>query len=138
MIIPEHNHLIPERSGKTRRVVIAQHKIYLITGEFDDGTLGEIFIRIDKEGSELRVYDALAIAISIGLQHGIPLETFAEKLCYQKFEPAGVTNDTEIPLADSIVDYIFKKLTLWYGKKTEDNQELKWRSGQAFETIEEE
>jgi len=102
------------RKAITKRFEIGGKKVYLTTGEYSDGKLGEIFIRIDKEGSRLRVYDCLAIAVSIGLQHGIPLSEYCDKLMHMGFEPSGVTSDPEIPFSKSIVDYIFRFLNLRY------------------------
>ena len=110
-----------ERRGLTHRAVIGGHKVYLTTGEFEDGTLGEIFISVDKQGGALRVYDALAIAISIGLQHGVPLEDYVDKLRGMQFEPAGVTGDAEIPMAKSIPDFVARYLELRYTTKGENN-----------------
>jgi len=117
--------LTPTREASTRRVEIGGKKIYITRGEYPDGRLGEIFIRLDKEGGELRVYECLAIAISIGLQHGIPLSAFSEKLLNQKMEPAGVTNDKSIPLANSIIDYVFRYLLMRYDD--EGNKRKWWR-----------
>jgi ribonucleoside-diphosphate reductase alpha chain len=104
------NKLPTTRRSITKRFVIGEKKFYLTAGEYPDGTLGEIFIRIDKEGSRLRVYDALAITVSIGLQHGIPLSEYCDKLIGLGFEPAGVTSDPDIPFAKSPVDFIFRWL----------------------------
>lgn len=111
------NKLPATRDSITKHFVIDGKKFYLTSGKYPDGTLGEIFIRIDKEGSRLRVYDALAIAVSIGLQHGIPLSEFCDKMIGLGFEPAGVTGDSQILFAKSPVDFIFRWLKNRYGVK---------------------
>jgi len=113
-------HLDSTRSGLTKHATIGDKKIYITTGEFSDGSLGELFIRIDKEGSILRSYDSVAIAVSIGLQNGIPLSEYTDKLIGQIMEPRGITNDHEIPIAKSITDYVFRWLDLRYGKVREE------------------
>lgn len=112
-----------ERSGKTHKVVIGGRAVYITTGEYPDGSLGEIFIRLDREGGELRVYDCLAIAVSIGLQYGVPLEEYIKKLRYQQMEPRGVTsNPNEIPMCSSISDYLAKWLELKYLSNKQPDQ----------------
>ena len=106
--------LIETRGGVTKKVAIGGKKIYITANEFEDGTLGEIFLRLDREGEELRVYDLLAIAMSVGLQHGVPLATYVEKFKYQKMEPAGFTSDPDIPNAGSVADYLVRWLELRY------------------------
>jgi ribonucleoside-diphosphate reductase alpha chain len=107
------NRLPDERRGITKKLTIDGRKIYIQTGEYLDGKLGEVFISLDKEGSELRVYDVLATVLSVALQHGVPLKVFTDKLKNQKMEPAGITQDNEIPLCHSISDYLGK----WLEKK---------------------
>ena len=111
---PKKHRLLPERPGRTHRVEIDGTKVYVTTGEYEDGTLGEVFIRIDKEGGRLRVYDALAIAISIGLQHGVPLREYVDKLRNLQMEPRGWTRNPEIPSAKSICDYLARFLEARY------------------------
>jgi ribonucleoside-diphosphate reductase alpha chain len=99
------------RQSETHKFSIAGHEGYLTYSMFDDGTLGEIFIRMSKQGSTLAgLLDAFAIAVSIALQYGVPLKELANKFIYMRFEPMGVTNNQEIPIASSIIDYIFKYL----------------------------
>lgn len=111
---PTRKRLPDERNGITysKHVdAIGGAKVDITTGEYDNGTLGEVFIKVDKEGSILAAYDGFAIALSIGLQHGIPLKTFIDKLKYMKFEPSGVTaNKLGIPMADSVFDLVAKFL----------------------------
>jgi len=108
--IPTRHKLLSDRTGTTSTVDIGGKRVYFQVNDYPSGKPGEVFIRIDKEGSELRVYDCLAIAISIGLQHGIPVETFVNKFKHQKMEPAGFTSNPDIPNAESIIDYLAKWL----------------------------
>jgi ribonucleoside-diphosphate reductase alpha chain len=104
------------RQGYTQKAVIGGHKVYLRTGEFGDGRLGEIFIDMHKEGAAFRaMMNNFAIAISLGLQYGVPLEEYVEAFTFTKFEPAGVVigNDA-IKNATSILDYVFRELAVSY------------------------
>ena len=84
-------------------------------GEYEDGRPGEVFMKVSKQGSTLSgVMDAFSIAVSLGLQHGVPLSTFVRKYTNMRFEPAGITDDPELRLASSLVDYIFRRLALEY------------------------
>ena len=105
-----------ERRALTHEFKIENKEVWLTVGEYEDGTLGEIFIRVDKEGGELRSYDGWAIACSLLLQHGIPdaLETIINKFKHIHMEPSGLTNNPEIPFAKSIFDYVAKWLELRY------------------------
>src|SRR5699024_410109 len=86
---------------------------YLTAGSYDDGRLGEIFLRFGKQGSTLGgVMDAFSIAVSIGLQYGVPLATFVEKFTNMRFEPAGLTDDADLRMSTSIMDYVFRRLAL--------------------------
>ena len=104
------------RKGYTQKAVIGGHKVYLRTGEFDDGRLGEIFIDIHKEGAAFRaMMNNFAIAISLGLQYGVPLEEYVEAFTFTKFEPAGmVIGNDAIKNATSILDYVFRELAVSY------------------------
>ncbi|MBI2027205.1 MAG: vitamin B12-dependent ribonucleotide reductase, partial [Deltaproteobacteria bacterium] len=104
------------RSGYTQKAEISGHKIYLRTGEYEDGTLGEIFIDMHKEGAALRsVMNCFAIAVSLGLQYGVPLEEFVHQFSFTRFEPNGiVTNHDHIKMATSIIDFIFRELAMTY------------------------
>ena len=100
-----------ERKGGTHKFTIAQTKGYLTWSEYEDGRIGEIFIRIAKEGSTLSgLIDALATVASIALQYGVPLSTLVDKMMHRKFEPAGITRNKDLRFADSIVDYVFRYL----------------------------
>jgi ribonucleoside-diphosphate reductase alpha chain len=104
------------RQGYTQKAIVGGHKVYLRTGEFGDGRLGEIFIDMHKEGAAFRaMMNSYAIAISIGLQYGVPLEEYVEAFTFTKFEPAGVVigNDA-IKNATSILDYVFRELAVSY------------------------
>ncbi len=104
------------RSGYTQKAVISGHKVYLRTGEYEGGQLGEIFIDMHKEGAAFRsLMNNFAIAISLGLQHGVPLEEFVEAFTFTRFEPNGpVTGHDHIKMATSLLDYIFRELAVSY------------------------
>ncbi len=104
------------RSGYTQKAIIGGHKLYLRTGEYEDGTLGEIFLDMHKEGAAFRsLMNNFAIAISLGLQHGVPLEEFVEAFVFTRFEPNGpVKLNDRIKMATSIIDYIFRELAITY------------------------
>jgi len=109
------------RKGYTQKAVVGGHKIYLRTGEYEDGSLGEIFIDMHKEGTAFRsLMNNFAIAISIGLQYGVPLEEYVEAFTFTRFEPAGVVegNDT-IKTATSLLDYMFRELAVSYLSRTD-------------------
>ncbi|MBI1407594.1 MAG: ribonucleotide reductase [Caulobacter sp.] len=104
------------RKGYIQKAAVGGHKVYLHTGEYDDGELGEIFIDMHKEGAAFRsVMNNFAIAISIGLQYGVPLEEFVDAFVFTRFEPAGpVTGNDTIRSATSILDYVFRELGISY------------------------
>ncbi|MGA9945764.1 MAG: vitamin B12-dependent ribonucleotide reductase [Candidatus Cybelea sp.] len=104
------------RSGYTQKATISGHKVYLRTGEYEGGQLGEIFIDMHKEGAAFRsLMNNFAIAISLGLQHGVPLEEFVEAFTFTRFEPNGpVIGHDHIKMATSILDYIFRELAVSY------------------------
>jgi ribonucleoside-diphosphate reductase alpha chain len=113
---PSRRKLPDRRKGYIQKASVGGHKVYLHTGEYDDGSLGEIFIDMHKEGAAFRsLMNNFAIAISIGLQYGVPLEEFVEAFVYTRFEPAGVVtgNDT-IRSSTSILDYLFRELGVSY------------------------
>jgi len=112
---PRRRRLPKSRMGRTRSFSVGGAEGYMTSGAYDDGRLGEVFLKLGKQGSTLSgVVDALAIAVSIGLQYGVPLESFVQKFTNLKFEPAGMTDDPDIRIAQSIVDYIFRRLALDY------------------------
>ena len=103
------------RNGRTTSFSVGGAEGYMTSGAYDDGRLGEVFLKLGKQGSTLSgVMDAFSIAVSIGLQYGVPLETFIQKFTNLKFEPAGMTDDSDIRIAQSIMDYIFRRLALDY------------------------
>ena len=107
-----------DRQARVHEFMIASHHFVLTTGEYEDGTLGEIFINCDTAGSTMSgLMDSFATAVSMALQHGTPLKTLAEKYIGSKFEPLGFTGNAEIPFADSVLDYIFRFLVSRYALK---------------------
>ena len=104
------------RRGYTQKAVVGGHKVYLKTGEYADGSLGEIFIDMHKEGAAFRsLMNNFAIAVSIGLQYGVPLEEFVESFTFTRFEPSGMVEGNEtIKMSTSILDYIFRELAISY------------------------
>ena len=109
------------RSGYTQKAAIGGHKLFLSTGEYENGRLGEIFIALHKEGSAFRgLMDAFAIAVSLGLQHGVPLEEFVEAFTFTRFGPAGaVEGDPAVLAATSLIDYVFRNLAVNYLGQTD-------------------
>jgi ribonucleoside-diphosphate reductase alpha chain len=94
---------------------VADCEGYVTVGEYEDGRPGEVFIKVSKQGSTLAgIMDAFSISLSLGLQHGVPLATFVRKFANMKFEPAGITDDPELRIATSLIDYIFRRLALDY------------------------
>jgi ribonucleoside-diphosphate reductase alpha chain len=116
IVFAERRRLPDRRKGYIQKATVGGHKVYLHTGEFDDGELGEIFIDMHKEGAAFRsLMNNFAIAVSIGLQYGVPLEEFVDAFVFTRFEPAGeVTGNDSIRKATSILDYIFRELAVSY------------------------
>ncbi len=104
------------RAGYTQKAVVGGHRVYLRTGEYDDGTLGEVFIALHKEGAAFRgLMDNFAIAVGLGLQHGVPLEAYVEAFTFTRFGPAGaVEGDPAVAHATSLLDYTFRHLAANY------------------------
>jgi ribonucleoside-diphosphate reductase alpha chain len=104
------------RAGYTQKAIVGGHKIYLRTGEYEDGTIGEIFLDMHKEGAAFRsLMNCFAIAISLGLQHGVPLEEFVDAFVFTRFEPNGpVKLNSHIKMSTSIIDYIFREMAITY------------------------
>ena len=117
----ERERLPQRRKGYTQKAVVGGHKVYLRTGEYEDGRAGEIFIDMHKEGAAFRsLMNNFAIAISIGLQYGVPLEEFVEAFTFTRFEPAGlVIGNDSIKNATSVLDYIFRELAVSYLGRTD-------------------
>lgn len=104
------------REGFTQKVRISGNSVYLRTGEYEDGRLGEIFITMNKSGATIQsILNCFCISISMGLQMGITLEAYCDKFLYSKFEPNGVVQGhKQIAMVDSIIDYVFKDLAIHY------------------------
>jgi ribonucleoside-diphosphate reductase alpha chain len=103
------------RRSNTFAFRVADCEGYVTVGEYEDGRPGEVFMKVSKQGSTLAgIMDAFSIAISLGLQHGVPLATYVRKYTNMRFEPAGITDDNELRIATSLVDYIFRRLALDY------------------------
>ncbi|QDY99655.1 vitamin B12-dependent ribonucleotide reductase [Nitratireductor mangrovi] len=115
-VVRDREKLPNRRKGYTQKAVVGGHKVYLRTGEFDDGRIGEIFIDMHKEGAAFRaMMNNFAIAISLGLQYGVPLEEYVEAFTFTKFEPAGMVQGNDaIKNATSILDYVFRELAISY------------------------
>ena len=116
VVLRERDRLPERRKGYTQKAVVGGHKVYLRTGEYDDGRLGEIFIDMHKEGAALRsLLNNFAIAISLGLQYGVPLEEYVDAFTFTRFEPQGpVQGNDSIKYATSILDYVFRELAVSY------------------------
>jgi ribonucleoside-diphosphate reductase alpha chain len=118
--IVERRTLPPKRRGFTQKAKINGQVIFLRTGEYSDGSLGEIFIDMAKEGATMRsMLNCFAIAISIGLQYGVPLEEFVEKFVFTRFEPSGMVDHPNIKSTTSIVDFIFRSMAYEYLGRTD-------------------
>jgi ribonucleoside-diphosphate reductase alpha chain len=115
-VIRERERMPDRRKGYTQKAVVGGHKVYLRTGEYDDGRLGEIFIDMHKEGAALRsIINNFAIAVSLGLQYGVPLEEYVDAFTFTRFEPSGpVQGNDSIKYATSILDYLFRELAVSY------------------------
>jgi ribonucleoside-diphosphate reductase alpha chain len=112
---PFRKRLPKSRVSRTTSFTVGGAEGYMTSGAHEDGELGEIFLKLGKQGSTLAgVMDAFSIAVSIGLQYGVPLETYVSKFTNLSFEPAGLTDDADVRMAKSIMDYIFRRLALDY------------------------
>ena len=135
-IVKSHREKMPQRrKGYTQKAIVGGHKVYLRTGEYEDGNLGEIFIDMHKEGAGFRaMMNNFAIAVSVGLQYGVPLEEFVDAFTFTKFEPAGmVQGNDSIKNATSILDYVFRELAVSYLDRT-DLAHVK-PEGETFDSI---
>ncbi|MEZ5068042.1 MAG: vitamin B12-dependent ribonucleotide reductase, partial [Bacteroidia bacterium] len=113
--IVQRKKLPEKREGFTQKAKVGGHTIFVRTGEYNDGTLGEVFIDMHKEGASFRsLLNCFAISVSIGLQYGVPLDEFAEKFIFTRFEPSGVVQHPNIKNATSVIDYIFRLLSFEY------------------------
>ena len=112
---PVRRRLPRHRASRTMEFRVADCKGFVTIGEYDDGRPGEIFVRVSKQGSTLAgIMDAFAVAVSHGLQYGVPLRAYVDAYCGMRFEPAGVTDDPDIRIATSLMDYLFRRLALTY------------------------
>jgi ribonucleoside-diphosphate reductase alpha chain len=120
---PIRQKLARTRSSHTFEFRVADCKGFVTVGEYDDGRPGEIFVRVSKQGSTLAgIMDAFAISVSHGLQYGVPLRSFVEAFTGMRFEPAGMTDDPDIRIANSLMDYLFRKLAVMYLSIDERNE----------------
>ena len=125
---PVRNRLPKRRPSQTTSFAVGGAEGYLTAGSYPDGGLGELFLKFGKQGSTLGgVMDAFSIAVSIGLQYGVPLQTFVDKFTNLRFEPAGLTDDPDIRMAQSIMDYVFRRLAL-------DHMDFETRSSMGIHT----
>ncbi len=117
----ERHRLPDRRAGYTQKAVVGGHKVYLRTGEYEDGSLGEVFLDMHKEGAAFRsLMNCFAIAISLGLQHGVPLEEFVDAFVFTRFEPNGmVKGNDRIKMSTSVIDYVFRELAITYLGRTD-------------------
>ncbi|HEY2228296.1 MAG TPA: vitamin B12-dependent ribonucleotide reductase [Xanthobacteraceae bacterium] len=116
VVMRDRERMPDRRKGYTQKAVVGGHKVYLRTGEYDDGRLGEIFIDMHKEGAALRsILNNFAIAVSLGLQYGVPLDEYVDAFTFTRFEPSGpVQGNDSIKFATSILDYVFRELAVSY------------------------
>ena len=115
-VVSKRRRLPNRRKGYTQKAIVGGHKVYLRTGEYEDGSIGEIFIDMHKEGAAFRsLMNNFAIAISIGLQYGVPLEEYVEAFTFTRFEPSGVVEGNDaIKMATSVLDYLFREVAVSY------------------------
>jgi ribonucleoside-diphosphate reductase alpha chain len=121
-VVSGKRHRLPERrKGYTQKASVGGHKVYITTGEYPNGNLGELFISMHKEGAAFRsLMSNFAMAISIGLQYGVPLEEFVEAFTFTRFDPSGrVEGNSTIKMATSVIDYIFRELAISYLGRTD-------------------
>jgi ribonucleoside-diphosphate reductase alpha chain len=128
---PTRERLPKRRTSQTTSFAVGGAEGYLTAGTYDDGRLGELFLKFGKQGSTLAgMMDAFSIAISVALQYGVPLETYVEKFTNMRFEPAGMTDDPDVRMAQSLMDYVFRRLAL-------DHLDFETRSFMGIHTAEE-
>jgi ribonucleoside-diphosphate reductase alpha chain len=121
VVMRDRERMPDRRKGYTQKAVVGGHKVYLRTGEYEDGTVGEIFLDMHKEGAAFRsLMNCFAIAISLGLQHGVPLEEFVDAFVFTRFEPNGmVKGNDRIKMSTSVIDYVFRELAITYLGRTD-------------------
>jgi ribonucleoside-diphosphate reductase alpha chain len=116
--VPRRRRLPDVRSALTHKFSIAGHDGYLTVGQYEDGQPGEVFLKMAKEGSTISgLMDSVAVVTSMALQHGVPLKTLVDKLSHKRFEPSGFTQNSEIPFAKSVMDYVFRWMGFQYLKE---------------------
>lgn len=121
---PRRERLPETRTSITHKFEIANHDGYIIVGLYNDGRPGEVFLKMGKEGSTLGgLLDCIGILTSVALQYGVPLETLVNKLSHVRFEPSGPTKNPQIPMAKSIVDYIFRWMESAFAELGEEETE---------------
>ena len=132
----ERERMPDRRKGYTQKAVVGGHKVYLRTGEYDDGRLGEIFIDMHKEGAALRsLLNNFAIAVSLGLQYGVPLDEYVDAFTFTRFEPSGpVQGNDSIKYATSILDYVFRELAVTYMERF-DLAHVDPTEGEGFDAL---
>ena len=107
-----------ERQAITHKFVVAEQRGYMTVGMYDDGSPGELFLRMEKEGTTIRgLLDVIGIMTSAALQRGVPIEDLVDKFSFQRFEPSGITNNPDIQFAYSVIDYVFR----WLGRRFLEN-----------------
>jgi ribonucleoside-diphosphate reductase alpha chain len=112
-----HRRRLPQRrTGFTQKASVGGHKVYIRTGEYEDGAIGEIFLDMHREGAAFRsLMNCFAIAVSLGLQYGVPLEEFVDAFVFTRFEPSGIVSGHDrIKMATSVIDYVFRELAITY------------------------
>jgi ribonucleoside-diphosphate reductase alpha chain len=120
------------RAGVVHKAHVAGFEFFIRTGEYEDGRLGEVFVDISKEGSTLSgLVDGVMKATSIALQHGVPLATLADKMVHTRFEPSGFTGNPDIPVATSVLDYIFRYLSRRYTVEPAAKAALEIQNGES-------
>ena len=114
--LAKRRRLPQRRKGYTQKAIVGGHKVYIRAGEYDDGTIGEIFLDMHKEGAAFRsLMNCFAISVSLGMQYGVPLEEYVDAFVFSRFEPSGVVaGNSRIKMATSIIDYIFRELAITY------------------------
>jgi ribonucleoside-diphosphate reductase alpha chain len=110
------NRLPQRRTGFTQKASVGGHKVYIRTGEYENGAVGEIFLDMHREGAAFRsLMNCFAIAVSLGLQYGVPLEEYVDAFVFTRFEPSGIVGGHErIKMATSVIDYVFRELAITY------------------------
>jgi ribonucleoside-diphosphate reductase alpha chain len=122
--LAKRRRLPQRRKGYTQKAIVGGHKVYIRTGEYEDGSMGEIFLDMHKEGAAFRsLMNSFAISVSLGLQYGVPLEEYVDAFVFTRFAPSGpVQGNDRIKMATSIIDYIFRELAITYLGRTDLGQ----------------